>query len=108
MSSYITDYYIDQWEETPEDEKQETLKRLLMIHKGFDDEKACEMIEEYYFGAYTSRENFAADYSSERFNCCEDLERYIDFERMAWDYFVNDFFGLEHGYIVHVFSNQYT
>ena len=83
MSYHITEYYINQWEETPEDQKRETLKRLLMIRKLCDEEKAYDMIEPNYLGAYISRESFIANYASEKYCCFEELETYIDLDGLG-------------------------
>ncbi len=63
-----------------------------------------ERFEEAYAGEWDSEEDFAENLSSETMEIPKHLEFYIDYEKLAYDLFINDYFSAEgSGYKVHVF-----
>ncbi|MBE9176801.1 antirestriction protein ArdA [Synechocystis salina LEGE 06155] len=71
-----------------------------------------ENFEDYYLGEYESEEDFVYDYF-EQIGQLEAIEKagldsfYIDFEKLAHDWFINDFYSAEISYNkVYVFSRH--
>ncbi len=63
-----------------------------------------ERFEEAYAGQWDSEEDFAEDLANETMEIPKHLEYYIDYEKLARDLFINDYFSAEgSGYKVHVF-----
>ena len=67
---------------------------------------ATKLIEENYHGEFDSEEDFAYHWIHEvdGREIPEYLQNYINYEAMARDFFINDFFSLEVNHKVHVFS----
>lgn len=76
-------------------------------YTNYDD---CDNFEEYYCGSYESEEDFVKERLSEQgiIEKCEAAglsESYIDWEAIARDWFISDYFSVEEGYKeVHVFN----
>ncbi|MBF0489350.1 MAG: antirestriction protein ArdA [Candidatus Omnitrophica bacterium] len=54
-----------------------------------------ERFEEAYAGEWDSEEDFAEDLASETMEIPPHLEYYLDFERLANDLFINDYYSAE-------------
>jgi len=71
-----------------------------------DVDEAEKMIEQYYHGSHESEadfvENFLEDTGAE---IPHHLAGYINFKAMPRDWVINDFYSLEVGSDVHVFSH---
>lgn len=103
MSDSIINYHLNIWDNKSEQEKREILLSLLM-RNSFDEEKAHELLNAYYYGTYRTRESFIAEYVVDKLNICDEVLRYINLEKMAFDYFINDFFALHDNYLEHIFA----
>ena len=103
MSDCIINYSLNIWNNKPEKGQQKILLTLLK-RNGFNDEKSRELLDAYYYGAYHTRASFMAEYVASKLNVCEEVLRYINFDQMARDHFVNDFFALHDDFIEHIFS----
>jgi antirestriction protein len=71
-------------------------------------EEARQVIEECYHGEFNSEEDFAY-YWMHEVDCREIpdyLHHYIDYQAMARDFFITDFFSIEFNHKVHVFSHH--
>ncbi len=79
----------------------------ILNHTGENIEKAREVLEECYHGEFNSEEDFTYYWIHEvdGREIPEYLQHYIDYEAMARDFFINDFFSVELNHKVHVFSN---
>ncbi len=63
-----------------------------------------ERFEEAYEGEWNSEEDFAENLASETMEIPKHLEFYIDYGKLAYDLFINDYFSAEgSSYKVHVF-----
>jgi len=61
----------------------------------------------YFHGEHDSEEDFTIDFvNSIGMEIPKHLEYYIDYKRMARDYFINDFFSIEYGSSILVFSHH--
>ena len=66
-----------------------------------------EGFKEAYQGQWDSEEAFAENLAEETMNIPEHLQYYIDYEKLARDLFINDYFSAEgEGYKVYVFSRH--
>ncbi len=66
-----------------------------------------EEFKEAYQGKWKSEEEFAEYIAEETMNIPEHLQYYIDYEKMARDFFINDYFSVEGSdYQVHVFRRM--
>lgn len=71
-----------------------------------DLEYAKKLFEEAYCGVYDSEADFVEQMAQDVYTIPEELEYYIDYERMARDWFINDYFSVDLGYqSVHVFRH---
>ncbi len=70
-----------------------------------DIEEASRLLEECYHGEHESEADFAQSITEDTSTIPENLACYIDYERMARDLFICDFFSIEINYKYHVFSN---
>jgi len=74
-----------------------------------DIEDAATLIKDCYHGAYDSKADFVQDFleqTGETMTIPENFSSYIDYQKMARDWFMTDFFSLDVDGQVHVFSNQ--
>lgn len=81
----------------------------LLAHYGDDLDEASQLMQEGYFGEYTSAADFAEEtYTNSASEIPEGLRYYIDWEAMARDMEINgEFFTVETGFeAVHVFIEQ--
>jgi len=76
---------------------------LAHFSNDFDDAKTC--LEDNYHGAYKSEEDFVIELTEQTIEIPKHLEYYIDYEKMARNYFINDFFSIEANGMTHVFSH---
>jgi antirestriction protein len=76
---------------------------LAHINGGIDD--ASRLLDECYHGEYDSEEDFAISLAEDTMTIPEYLSYYIDYEKMARDLFINDYFSIEINHKSHVFSN---
>lgn len=76
---------------------------LAHVHENIDE--AESLMEDSYYGEYESEEDFVRSLHEDIGDIPENLEYYIDYERMARDYFISDYFSMEVGNKIHVFIN---
>ena len=67
-------------------------------HVGWEYASARDFSDKY-MGKYNSEGDFMEELAAETMEIPENLWRYIDFEKMAVDYFIDDFFMTESGYV---------
>jgi antirestriction protein len=77
----------------------------LISHASGDLEYAYRLMEEGYHGEYNSTEDFAASMTEETTSIPENLVYYIDYEKMARDWFMSDFFSIKINFKVHIFCH---
>lgn len=77
----------------------------VLNHTNGDIEEAQRLLDECYHGEYDSEEDFAISFAEEMMTIPEHLAYYIDYEKMARDWFISDFFSVEINHKTHVFSN---
>jgi len=82
------------------------LGAAVLAHVNGDIEEAQRILEECYHGEYDSEEDFAASFAEDIMSIPAHLEYYIDYEKMARDWFISDFFSLVINHRTHVFSNS--
>ncbi len=71
-----------------------------------DIDQAVTVMEDGYHGAYSSESDFVEDFLEQTGTTIpENLHFYINYEKMARDWFISDFFSLCVGGEVHVFSS---
>jgi len=80
------------------------LGAAVLTYAGGDVGEAGRLLEEAYHGEFNSEEDFAMSFAEETMSVPENLSYYIDYEKMARDLFINDFFSIEVENRVHVFS----
>lgn len=83
------------------------LGAAVVAHTNADIDEAKKLLDECYHGEFDSDEDFAY-YWTHEVNCGDIpgyLEYYIDYQAMARDFFINDFFSIEVNHKVHVFSH---
>jgi antirestriction protein len=73
-------------------------------YMGGDRENAQQLLEECYRGEFDTEVDFVQSLAEETMNIPDDLAYYIDYEKMARDWFINDFFSIEVNGKTHVFS----
>jgi antirestriction protein len=59
---------------------------------------------ECYHGEYDSEEDFAISLAEDTMTIPEHISYYIDYEKMARDLFICDYFSIEINHKTHVFS----
>lgn len=87
--------------------KNNELGLAVLEHINCDIEEATKLLDECYHGEHKSEEEFAY-YWTHEIDCREIpeyLQHYIDYNSMARDFFINDFFSIVIDHKVHVFSN---
>lgn len=72
--------------------------------RGGNIEDAMTYIEDCYHGEFNSEKEFAEYIANETWEIPEYLVNYIDYESVAHDLFINDYFSLDVDGKVHVFS----
>ena len=77
----------------------------VLAHVDGDIDEATRLLEECYHGEYGSEEEFAESFAEDTMTIPEHLSYYIDYEKMARDWFISDFFSIEINRKTHVFSN---
>ena len=77
----------------------------VLAHADEDIEYAQRLLDECYHGEYDSEEDFAESFAQDTMSIPEHLAYYIDYEKMARDWFINDFFSIEINHKTHVFSH---
>lgn len=80
------------------------LGAAVLGYTGCDIAEGKKLLEECYHGVYDSEADFVREFLADVDPIPERLEFYIDYERMARDWFISDFFSLNVGRQVHVFS----
>ena len=79
----------------------------VLEHFNNDIEDATDALENYFHGEHDSEEDFVISFTVETgMEIPKHLEYYIDYEKMARDYFINDFYSIEYGSSVLVFSHH--
>lgn len=77
----------------------------VLAYLGCDDlENAEEMMTDHHQGLYASEESFAREWLAEMHTIPEYLEDYIDYKRVAHDWFTGDFLSLKVDHQVAVFA----
>ena len=84
------------------------LGAAVLAHVNNDIEEAVELLEDCYHGEHDSFDAFAYYWTHEvdGREIPDHLQYYIDYTAMARDYFISDFFSIEVGRKVHVFSQR--
>ena len=80
------------------------LGAAVLDHTNGNIEEAKKLLDECYHGEYDSEEDFAEKYVHDIMTIPEHLSYYIDYEKMARDLFINDFFSIEINSKTHVFN----
>ncbi len=80
------------------------LSIAVLAHTYGDIDAARSLLEDCYHGEYKSEEDFAISLAQDTMEIPEHLDFYIDYEKMARDLFINDFFSIEVNHKVYVFS----
>lgn len=80
------------------------LGAAVLAHTNGDINEAQQLLDECYHGEYDSEEDFAESFAGNTMEIPAHLEYYIDYEKMARDLFINDFFSIKVNYKTHVFS----
>jgi antirestriction protein len=62
------------------------------------------LLSEHYHGVYPSEEIFAELFAQDTMAISDNIVCYIDYEKMARDLFVDDFFSIKVNGKTHVFS----
>ena len=81
------------------------LGAAVLAHISGDIDDANRLLEECYHGEYDSEEDFAISLAEDTMTIPEHLSYYIDYEKMARDLFISDYFSIEINHKTHVFSN---
>ena|SRR3990167_3094478 len=76
----------------------------VLAHVNGDIEDANRLLDECYHGEYESEVHFAESFAEETMTIPEHLSYYVDYEKMARDWFINDFFSIELNYKIYVFN----
>jgi len=84
-------------------EKQGELGIGLLCHTLNDVEDAERLLDECYCGEYKNAADFAENITEDTITVPENLAFYIDYDLMARDLFINDYFFIEVGNNIHVF-----
>ena len=79
---------------------------VVLAHVNGDIDDANRLLEECYHGEHDSEEDFAMTLAEDTMTIPDYLSYYIDYEKMARDLFINDFFSFEINHKVHVFSHS--
>ena len=82
------------------------LGAAVLAHANGDIDDANRLLEECYHGEHGSEEDFAMSFAEDTMMIPDHLSYYIDYEKMARDLFINDFFSIEINHKVHVFSHS--
>lgn len=82
------------------------LGSAVLAHMNGDIDDANRLLEEYYHGEHDSEEDFAMSFAEDTMTIPDYLSYYIDYEKMARDLFINDFFSIEVNHKIHVFSHS--
>ncbi len=83
----------------------EDLGSALLNRIGGDLDDARRYLKDAHHGEYDSEEAFAQEMTPELMEIPAHLEFYIDYERLARDLFINDYFSVKVGYMYHIFSH---
>lgn len=79
----------------------------VLEHYNNDIDEATNALENFYHGEYDSEEDFVIQFTEDTgMEIPKHLAYYIDYEKMTRDYFINDFFSIDYGSSVLVFSNH--
>lgn len=76
----------------------------VLNYTGGDLEQSQVMIDEQYHGLYATEKDFTESFFEEMHEIPAYLIYYIDYEKMAKDWFLSDFMSLDMGHQVAVFS----
>ncbi|MCE3237839.1 MAG: hypothetical protein K0R24_820 [Gammaproteobacteria bacterium] len=76
----------------------------VLRYMGGDIGNAKQLLEECYMGEFDTEIDFVQSLAEETMNIPDYLAYYIDYEKMACDWFINDFFSIEVNGKIHVFS----
>lgn len=79
----------------------------LLEHFNNDIDEATEALEDNYHGEYDDQESFVIQLTEDTGGeIPKHLQFYIDYEKMARDYFMSDFYDIEVNNSIHVFSHR--
>ena len=78
----------------------------LLVYTGSDIDDAKRFMNDCYHGIYSNPADFAENLTEETGKVPVNLAFYIDYEKMANDLFINDFFFLDVSGKIHVFSHD--
>lgn len=82
------------------------LGAAVLAHANSDIDDARRLLDECYHGEYDSEEDFAISFAEEIMTIPDYLSYYIDYEKMARDLFISDYFSIIINHQTHVFSNR--
>lgn len=82
------------------------LGSAVLAHADGDIDAASRLLDECYHGEYESEEDFAIALAEDTMTIPEYLSYYIDYEKMARDLFISDYFSIVTNHKTHVFSHQ--
>ncbi len=77
---------------------------VLLQYLNFEIEEAKVWMDERYCGIHDSEEDFAEETMEEIYSIPDYLQNYIDYKRVAHDWFLCDYVSLEIGHKVAVFN----
>lgn len=82
------------------------LGAAVLAHADGDIDEASRLLDGCYHGEYESEEDFAISFAENTMTIPDYLSYYIDYEKMARDLFISDYFSIETSHKTHVFSYQ--
>ncbi len=82
------------------------LGMALLEHTSNDVNEAQRLLEECYAGEHENERKFAYQLFTDFYDIPEYLEYYINYEKVARDLFMCDYFSLKVNYNLHVFKNE--
>lgn len=82
---------------------QEELGKALLDYFSGDYKDSKKALDDHYQGIYMSERDFAEQMTVDIGDVPEHLAFYIDYDLMARDLFINDYFSIHVGFQTHVF-----
>ena len=79
----------------------------IIASTSFNNLEDAKNLMDSYSGEYSSKEDFAYDFTNETLEIPKYLEGYVDYKKMARDLFISDYFSIELNGKTHVFSQNY-
>lgn len=82
------------------------LGAAVLAHAGGDIDEARRLLDDCYHGGVDSEEDFAISFAEDTMTIPDYLGYYIDYEKMARDLFISNYFSIEINHKTYVFSHQ--